>query len=150
MASGIVIAGFGSGALFFTPMMNLLSAKFSKMPEYLGKSIETVTESGKMFAKIGDSMQEVVYATAADLAKLPYSDLAEGFYIVRSGLYHFSKYNIFLLAHWFLAKIFTNFICCMQQLHGPNRPTQLLIASGIPVALTIVKFWNISHQSHVR
>ena len=30
-------------------------------------------------------MQEVVYATAADLAKLPYSDLAEGFYVVGSG-----------------------------------------------------------------
>ena len=85
LASGIVIAGFGSGALFFTPMMNMLCAKFSQMPTYLGKSIETVTEGGKMFAKIGDSMQEVVYATAADLAKLPYSDLAEGFYIVGSG-----------------------------------------------------------------
>merc|ERR1712156_1190019 len=79
------IAGFGSGALFFTPMMNMMSAKFAKMPEYLGKSIETITESGKMFTKVGDSMQEVVYATAADLAKLPYSDLAEGFYVVGSG-----------------------------------------------------------------
>ena len=85
IASGIVIAGFGSGALFFTPMMNTLSAKFAQMPEYLGKSIETVTEGGKMFTKIGESMQEVVYATASDLAKLPYSDLAEGFYVVGSG-----------------------------------------------------------------
>ena len=85
IASGIVIAGFGSGALFFTPMMNTLSAKFAQMPEYLGKSIETVTESGKMFTKVGESMQEVVYATASDLAKLPYSDLAEGFYVVGSG-----------------------------------------------------------------
>ena len=81
----IVIAGFGSGALFFTPMMNMLSARFAKMPEYLGKSIETVTDSGKLFAKVGDSMQEIVYATGADLAKLPYSDLAEGFYVVGSG-----------------------------------------------------------------
>ena len=30
-------------------------------------------------------MQEVVMATATDLAKLPYSDLAEGFYLVGSG-----------------------------------------------------------------
>ena len=43
MASGIVIAGFGSGALFFTPMMNMMSAKFAKMPDYLGKSVETIT-----------------------------------------------------------------------------------------------------------
>ena len=85
MASGIVIAGFGSGALFFTPMMNMMSSKFAKMPEYLGNSIETITESGKMFSKVGDSMKEVVYATPTDLAKLPYSDLAEGFYVVGSG-----------------------------------------------------------------
>ena len=85
MASGIVIAGFGSGALFFTPAMNKLSSKFAEMPEYLGKSIETITEGGKMFAKAGDAMQEVVYATASDLAKLPYSDLSEGFYVVGSG-----------------------------------------------------------------
>ena len=85
LASGIVIAGFGSGALFFTPMMNMLSAKYATMPTYLGNSIETITEGGKLFSQVGDSMKEVVYATAADLAKLPYSDLAEGFYLVGSG-----------------------------------------------------------------
>jgi len=85
LASGIVIAGFGSGALFFAPMMNYLSAKYAQMPEYLGKSIETVNEGGKLFTKVGDTMQEVVMATAQDLAKLPYSDLSEGFYLVGSG-----------------------------------------------------------------
>jgi len=85
MASGIVISGFGSGALFFAPMMNMLSAKYAKMPEFLGQSIETVNEGGKLFTKIGDSMQEVVYATASDLAKLPYPELSEGFYLVGSG-----------------------------------------------------------------
>ncbi len=85
LASGIVIAGFGSGALFFTPMMNMLCAKFSQMPQYLGSGIETVTEGGKMFTWINGQMKEVVYATQADLAKLPYSDLAEGFYLVGSG-----------------------------------------------------------------
>lgn len=85
LASGIVIAGFGSGALFFSPMMNYLTKTFSTIPTYLGKSLETVTEGGKLFAKAGDGLQEVVYATAADLAKLPYSGLAEGFYLVDSG-----------------------------------------------------------------
>ena len=28
LASGLVIAGFGSGALFFTPMMNMFTSKF--------------------------------------------------------------------------------------------------------------------------
>ena len=39
LASGIVIAGFGCGALFFSPMMNHLMSTFSKMPTYLGKSV---------------------------------------------------------------------------------------------------------------
>ena len=47
------------------------------MPTYLGKSIQTVTEDGKLFATISDKLTEVVYATGGDLAKLPY-DLAEG------------------------------------------------------------------------
>ena len=34
--------------------------------------LETVTEGGKLFAKVGGSLQEVVFATAGDLAKLPY------------------------------------------------------------------------------
>lgn len=85
LASGIVIAGFGSGALFFSPMMNHLMGMYSKMPEYLGKTVETVTESGKMFAKVGAELKEVVYAAPGDLAKLPYSDLMEGFYVVGTG-----------------------------------------------------------------
>lgn len=85
LASGIVIAGFGSGALFFTPMMNFLTRTYSQMPQYLGSSLETITEGGKVFTQIGDSLKEVVYATQADLAKLPYSDMMEGFYLVDSG-----------------------------------------------------------------
>ena len=77
LASGVVIAGFGSGALFFTPAMNALMQKFAVMPQYLGNSVQTVTEGGKLFTKIGDQLTEVVYATNAELAKLPY-DLAEG------------------------------------------------------------------------
>ena len=65
--------------------MNMLSAKYAKMPEFLGQSIETVNEGGKLFTKIGDSLQEVVYATTSDLAKLPYPELSEGFYLVGSG-----------------------------------------------------------------
>jgi len=85
LASGLVIAGFGSGALFFTPMMNLLTQSFSKMPTYLGDSLEVVLDGGRQFVNMGGEMKEVVYATAADLAKLPYEGLAEGFYLVGSG-----------------------------------------------------------------
>ncbi len=92
MASGIVIAGFGSGALFFSPVMGKLMDLYSVMPEYLGSSVDTTTsDEGKLFAVIqqqesgSDNMREVVYATATDLSKLPYSDLSEGFYVVGSG-----------------------------------------------------------------
>ena len=54
--------------------------QFAVMPQYLGNSIQTVTEGGKLFTQIGDKVTEVVYATNAELAKLPY-DLAEGNYI---------------------------------------------------------------------
>jgi hypothetical protein len=40
--------------------------------KYLLFQLDTVTEDGKLFTKIGDSLQEVVFATTADLAKLPY------------------------------------------------------------------------------
>ena len=35
--------------------------------------------------KVGEELKEVVYATATDLVKLPYGDLAEGFYVVGTG-----------------------------------------------------------------
>lgn len=85
LASGLVIAGFGSGALVFTPLMNNLMAKFSTLPTFLGSSLDIVTEGGKQFAQVGGQLQEVVYATTADLAKLPFDNMAEGFYLVGSG-----------------------------------------------------------------
>ena len=42
LASGLVIAGFGSGALFFTPMMNMLTNKFSVLPTYLGSRFDSL------------------------------------------------------------------------------------------------------------
>ncbi len=59
LASGIVIAGFGSGALFFAPVMNAFMSAATTLPTYLGRSVETVTEGGKMFARVGGQLQEV-------------------------------------------------------------------------------------------
>ena len=39
LASGIVISGFGSGALFFAPMMNIFTKSFSTIPTYLGSQV---------------------------------------------------------------------------------------------------------------
>jgi len=73
LASGIVISGFGSGALFFAPLMNHFTKTYSTLPTFLGNQLETVTEGGKLFAKVGDSLQEVVFATSKDLARLPFT-----------------------------------------------------------------------------
>ncbi|CAM9370394.1 unnamed protein product [Chrysoparadoxa australica] len=82
LASGLTIAGFGSGALVFTPAVNNLMAHFSKMPTYLGPlgSVTPVLQDGKLFV----DGQEVVTATSTDLAKLGY-DIAEGVYVVGTG-----------------------------------------------------------------
>ena len=86
LATGIVIGGFGSGALFFAPSMNYLMSKFSVAPAFLGSSgVDLVTEGGRQFALVGGNLQEVVYASASELARLPFSGLAEGFYLVGSG-----------------------------------------------------------------
>ena len=85
LASGVVIAGFGSGALFFTPAMNHFIQQFHQLPTYLGSSLKTITEGGKQYANMDGQLTEVVYATAGDLAKLPFSGLSEGFYVVGSG-----------------------------------------------------------------
>ena len=85
LGTGLVIGGFGSGALFFTPAINALSMKFSQLPTYLGRSVDLVMENGRQFVQLGGELQEVVYATASDLTKLPYDGLAEGYYVVGSG-----------------------------------------------------------------
>ena len=62
LASGIVIGGFGSGALFFTPAINSLCLKFSSLPTYLGSQVDVVVEGGRQFvAGAGGQLQEVTY-----------------------------------------------------------------------------------------
>ena len=90
LASGMTIAGFGSGALLFAPAMNYLMNKYSKLPDYLGSSdaVEVVNKGGKYFTEVkSGAFQEVVIANAADIAKLSgkASELAEGVYAVGTG-----------------------------------------------------------------
>jgi len=74
LASGLVIAGFGSGALAFTPAVNYLSSKFCILPTYIGSTLPS-----------SYSLADVVQCTAADLARLPYDSLAPGWYLANSG-----------------------------------------------------------------
>jgi MFS family permease len=86
LASGLTIAGFGSGALVYTPIAQYLMKHFAKMPEYLGPANEFVTQvvDGKLFADVNGALVEVVRAGTAELAKIPYS-LPEGLYVVGTG-----------------------------------------------------------------
>ena len=86
IAGGIVVAGFGSGALFFTPVVQMLMKQFAKVPDYLGSVSSNVTHTidGKMFATIDGKLIECVQAGAAELAKLP-PGFSEGLYAVGTG-----------------------------------------------------------------
>jgi MFS family permease len=87
IASGLAVAGFGSGALLFTPAVQHLSKHFAKLPEYLGPAGNFTTKfiDGRLFADLGsDKLVEVVQAGAPELAKIPYT-LSEGLYVVGSG-----------------------------------------------------------------
>jgi len=86
LASGLVIAGFGSGALVFTPLVSAMSSFFRSSPTYLGSTLATsISPSGNLMAEISGSLVEVVHCTAAELSKLPYGQMSEGFYLVNSG-----------------------------------------------------------------
>jgi MFS family permease len=86
LASGMTIAGFGSGALLFAPLSGYLMRQFATMPQYLGpvSHLTTVTKDGRLFADMGGQLKEIVVASSADLAALPYK-LAEGAYVVGTG-----------------------------------------------------------------
>lgn len=86
VASGLTIAGFGSGALVFTPSVQYLMNKFHKLPEFLGpaENFATQLKDGRLFADVNGALVEVVQAGASELAKIPYA-LSEGLYVVGSG-----------------------------------------------------------------
>lgn len=86
IASGMTIAGFGSGALLFTPMVQGLMKHFAVMPQHLGKTSDFVTKvvDGKLFAEWNGQLVEVVDAGVKELSRLPY-DLSEGLYVVGTG-----------------------------------------------------------------
>ena len=61
---GLVIAGFGSGALVFTPAVNYLAASLCVLPSKVSSASAAVGQ--------------LVQCTAGDLARLPYPDLTPG------------------------------------------------------------------------
>jgi MFS family permease len=86
IASGLTIAGFGSGALVFIPSVQFLMSQFRQLPTYLGptSNFSTSIIDGKLYALVDGNNIEVVEAVARDLAKLSVK-LSEGLYVVGSG-----------------------------------------------------------------
>jgi hypothetical protein len=54
IASGLPVAGFGSGALIFTPIAQMLMSKFAKAPTYVGSADQFAVKlvDGKMFTEV--------------------------------------------------------------------------------------------------
>jgi MFS family permease len=86
LAGGMAIAGFGSGALVFTPLAQSLMKHFAVLPEYIGPKASHVVQmiDGQLYTTINGNLTHVVEALPSDLAKLSYQ-LSEGLYIVGSG-----------------------------------------------------------------
>ena len=59
LAGGMVVAGFGSGALIFTPAMAALSSHCCSLPTLLGPaaSADIITEAGRQFARVGGELK---------------------------------------------------------------------------------------------
>jgi MFS family permease len=87
IASGVTIAGFGSGALLFTPLAQHLLKTFQAAPDFAGTLADSkiVREGGKMFVEAAGSLREVVQVGAAELADSGFQDLQEGLYYVGTG-----------------------------------------------------------------
>lgn len=86
MATGLAIMGFGGGALIGAPLKDFFIRLFYRAPEYLGSSddVELVTEAGRRYAEVGNSLSEVVVIGANDVANMIMPG-AEGVYVVGTG-----------------------------------------------------------------
>ena len=90
LASGTVIAGFGAGALVFTPLLSQLTAQLARPPTFLGPagSLHPVLVEGRQWVDVGgEGLQEAVTCTALELTRLPATlgTLQPGWYAVGSG-----------------------------------------------------------------
>eukprot|EP00823_Brevimastigomonas_motovehiculus_P000185 TRINITY_DN1029_c0_g1_i1.p1 TRINITY_DN1029_c0_g1~~TRINITY_DN1029_c0_g1_i1.p1 ORF type:complete len:617 (-),score=164.91 TRINITY_DN1029_c0_g1_i1:505-2355(-) len=86
IASGCVLAGFGSGSILLVPIASRLMQKFQVLPTYLGpqSSLSPVMENGKLMATLDGQAKEVVLATASDIKRLG-QQMAEGYYLAGTG-----------------------------------------------------------------
>ena len=137
LASGLVIAGFGSGALAFTPAVNSLAAKFCVQPIYIGSTLPT-----------SYSLSDAVQCTASDLAKLPYDSLSPGWYLVNTGstgIYQALAIMAIIYSSLIIASAFTIAKPCKGYTPAGYSPpaTKINAALNVPVenVLSTPQFW---------
>jgi hypothetical protein len=82
----MAIMGFGGGAMIGTPIKEFLIRMFYRAPDYLGATTEVtlVTQAGRRFAEIGDSLREVVIVGAAEARDMTIPG-PEGVYVADTG-----------------------------------------------------------------
>lgn len=144
MASGSVIAGFGCGALIFSPAVSALAEAFSSAPVYLGAGLKVVNQGGALMAEVGGKMVEVVYATAAEVSRLPYpAGLEEGYYLVGSGNTGAAA-ALLGMAGFYLAAL----AACTAAIRKPP-PGYLPPGMGTPAAAASATPSNLGNNVHV-
>ena len=86
MATGMAIMGFGGGAMIATPLQENLIQFFYQAPEYLGPANELslVTVAGQRFVEQGDTLQEVLVVSSADVGSMIQPG-PEGVYLAHTG-----------------------------------------------------------------
>lgn len=86
LATGLAIMGFGGGAMIGAPLKRWLLQKFDKAPEFLGSvdDLTLVTEEGIRYVQTAAGKQEVIVASAADVAQFGES-MSAGVYAVGTG-----------------------------------------------------------------
>jgi hypothetical protein len=82
-ATGLGLTAFGGGAAVAAPLIRNLTDTFAVPPErFAGDASELVTgEGGRQFVDMNGALQEVVVATAADIAQIGGLDAFGGKYI---------------------------------------------------------------------
>jgi len=89
LAGGLALTAFGAGGAVASPLISSLQNHFARVPTFLGATADVplTVQAGRQFAEVNGALQEVVVATAADLAQLtgPLAGLSEGVYLVGTG-----------------------------------------------------------------
>lgn len=87
LASGMVIMGFGSGALVALPVLKHLTERNFVAPEYFGLDAATLLGEGGVRVLASNPLQQVVVATQSDITKLGLTNtlLEPGVYALGGG-----------------------------------------------------------------